>query len=261
MSVEVIKTFTTTCNGVLHDAISTDVAFTAVLEQIVAAGSGTTSFFFDVALSGPESTALDNILASWSCPVVTQITGVFSDALTVKDEGINVPNTPHYSLDFVGSGVSVADATNGVSTITIQPTPKLFYGHNGSIVQTLTSSVINVNIATNIRNDAIYSIVSNEVTINESGWYKIIYGVGAEATGSSRSGMECGLRLNGTLVPGSMSWAYHRTSNPGEDTATAEILLQITSGDSVNVGMKERVGSVRTMVDGCRLLIEQIETI
>lgn len=63
MSVEVIKTFSTVCNGILHEAIDNDVAFTAVLEQIVYDGGATTSFFFDVTLSGPKDTALIIYLA------------------------------------------------------------------------------------------------------------------------------------------------------------------------------------------------------
>jgi len=69
MSVEVIKTFTTTCYGAVHDAINNDAAFSAVtLEQVVASGGTTTSFFFSTVLTGPEDIALDNLLAVWVCP-------------------------------------------------------------------------------------------------------------------------------------------------------------------------------------------------
>lgn len=40
-------------------------------------------------------------------------------SITVEDEGISVPNTPHTILDFVGAGVTATDATAGRATITI----------------------------------------------------------------------------------------------------------------------------------------------
>jgi len=184
--------------------------------------------------------------------------------VVVQDEGSNIANTPHSTFNFTGTGVTATDAGSGVTSINIPgftPTPpKLFYGHNGGTVQTLTSSFSTVNISTNVRIDGIYSISANTITVSESGWYKITYSVGAEAASNARSGMECQLERNNALVPGSMAWAYHRRANPGEDTATAEVLIQLTSGDTVRVRMRERNGSIRTMANGCRLLIDQIET-
>ena len=40
-------------------------------------------------------------------------------SITVEDEGVSVPNTPHTILDFVGAGVTATDAGSGRSTITI----------------------------------------------------------------------------------------------------------------------------------------------
>ena len=39
--------------------------------------------------------------------------------VTLQDEGTPVTNTPHTTLNFVGSGVSVADAGSGVATVTV----------------------------------------------------------------------------------------------------------------------------------------------
>lgn len=40
-------------------------------------------------------------------------------SLTIKDEGVNVPNTPHSALNFVGPGVAVTDGGGGNATVTI----------------------------------------------------------------------------------------------------------------------------------------------
>ena len=50
------------------------------------------------------------------------LTGSGSNII-VKDEGINVTNTPHSTLDFVGDGVVVTDAGSGIATVTINGTP------------------------------------------------------------------------------------------------------------------------------------------
>ncbi len=68
MTVLVQKTFSTTCTGDLHQAIQDNVTIVTNLEQIVYAGGATTDFYFANALSGPEDTELDNVLAAWVCP-------------------------------------------------------------------------------------------------------------------------------------------------------------------------------------------------
>ncbi len=49
--------------------------------------------------------------------------------ISLQDEGVGVTNTPHGTLNFVGSGVSVADAGAGVATITISGGITTFLGH------------------------------------------------------------------------------------------------------------------------------------
>lgn len=44
----------------------------------------------------------------------------------VKDEGTNIPNTPHTDLNFVGTGVTVTDGGAGVATITIPGSTNIF---------------------------------------------------------------------------------------------------------------------------------------
>lgn len=75
MAVIVTKTFTTVCPGELKDAINANPSIGPNLEQIVYAGGATTDFYFASALSGPEDTELDSVLAGWSCPSIPTETG------------------------------------------------------------------------------------------------------------------------------------------------------------------------------------------
>jgi len=81
MAVEVIKSFVTACPGLLHDTIISDPTFVAELIQIIN-NDTTTSFFFDVALTPPEITTLDDLLATWSCPGF-----LISDVVSLGDAG------------------------------------------------------------------------------------------------------------------------------------------------------------------------------
>ena len=74
MATLVQKTFTTTCNGELLEAINSDGNIAPTLLQILndAAAPTTTDFWFASALNGAEDTYLDGLLSGWSCPAENQ---------------------------------------------------------------------------------------------------------------------------------------------------------------------------------------------
>lgn len=68
-----------------------------------------------------------------------------SKTIIVKDEGTDVNNTPHTSLNFVGSGVTVTDGGSGVATVTIQGNTPIFgtqyyFASSTSVSQTTSTS-------------------------------------------------------------------------------------------------------------------------
>lgn len=66
----ITKAFTTTCPGDLIVAINGDPALNgAVCFQIIDTNDGNTTFEFDRPLTGPEDSALDSLLAGWTCPI------------------------------------------------------------------------------------------------------------------------------------------------------------------------------------------------
>lgn len=103
----VTKTFTTTCPGDLRDAINADGAISPECIQIVSEGGATTDFEFVSALSGAEDTALDALLAGWSCPVVTpddvQISDTLADNAVLRgDGGTNGIQDSAWTIDDAG---------------------------------------------------------------------------------------------------------------------------------------------------------------
>jgi len=82
MSVLVSRTFITTCRSALIGAINADTGITPILRQIIedpVNNPGISDFWFDVALSGPETTTFDNLLTSWACPT-GEVTEPFEDS-------------------------------------------------------------------------------------------------------------------------------------------------------------------------------------
>ena len=64
------RTFATPCTSKLVESINEDGAITPVLTQLIDLGDGGTIFEFASDLDAGDVTALDAILAGWSCPVV-----------------------------------------------------------------------------------------------------------------------------------------------------------------------------------------------
>jgi hypothetical protein len=81
--------------------ISTDDAVTV---EVITAG-------YDNAGSIPSGVAINMTLSS--------TVGSVALAITVQDEGISVPNTPHTQLNFTGNGVLVTDSGSGVTEIAV----------------------------------------------------------------------------------------------------------------------------------------------
>jgi hypothetical protein len=58
------------------------------------------------------------ISAGTGAAVWVETTNAGSASMIIKDEGTNIPNTPHTALNFVGPGLTATDAGSGVAAIT-----------------------------------------------------------------------------------------------------------------------------------------------
>ena len=139
-----------------------------------------------------------------------------------------------------------------------------FSGHNNAITQTFNATPTTINFGTVIRSDADYSeaadVGGTAVTINTAGWYKIEYEVSTDGTTGTRSIMEAVVQVNGTALPGSTSYAYHRNTAAGEGTASGTIIANLAATDVVRVqGVVIAGNAVTTVAEGCRLNIQSID--
>ena len=77
--------------------------------------------------------------------------------LNVQDEGSNVTNTPHTTLNFTGVGVTASDAGSGVATVNI-PSPILQVVRlNITTVASTTTTILEANTPTSTSGDAFNS--------------------------------------------------------------------------------------------------------
>ncbi len=183
-------------------------------------------------------------------------------SLTFEDEGIAVPNGPHDTLDVVGQRVAVTDGGGGTATLTVTPRSYLFR-HNAATTQTYTAATT-INFGTDVRTDSDYThalvVGGSEITINRAGWYKISYDITANGTTGTRSDAQHFIENNTVLVPGSVSHSYHRTVTPGEQTASATVLVNAALNDVIRVRSLVSTGTaIVTVANGCRLNIESVD--
>ena len=138
-------------------------------------------------------------------------------------------------------------------------TPKeYFYAHNGATTQTLTGTAVTSQVTTVVRSDSIYSAAGGEVTVNKTANFKISFDFTADTTGSRSTG-EAFLEINGTLVTGSIAYTYNRNAGQGQNTASGTVLVSITSGDVVRLRIREQSGTIVTVANATRLIIEEID--
>lgn len=88
MSVIYTRTYSSACPGDLIDNINNDVGIVPTLEQMVNVGGGNIDFYFSVALSGGEVITFDNILSTYTCPVITSTS---TESVVVDDSVASDP--------------------------------------------------------------------------------------------------------------------------------------------------------------------------
>jgi len=201
MSVEVIKTFVTTCDGVLHEAIDNDGSISTLLEQIVYAGGSTTSFFFVTALTAPEDAALDALLASWVCP--TDAAPEASDAQLLDADG-NQSGWMSFNTD----------PTRGNKNLSIEVVNVAFAKSEAKKRTWLT-----------------YASVSEQ----DSGYIASFDGTVVSATGyvndSDSSNRNIELYINGNMVGAAISFV----GNGGEESVVSTTDFDFVAGDKIRL--------------------------
>jgi hypothetical protein len=139
--------------------------------------------------------------------------------------------------------------------------PNVFSGHNADTTQTFTSDTV-INF-TDIRKDILFSTETvgggTEITVKKDGWCRIDFSISIDLTsGSTRTGSKIWLEKNGTFVPGTYSFGYHRNTATGEDSASCATDVEVVKGDVFRLKMTRQSGSgtLSTIAQGCRLRME-----
>ncbi len=184
-------------------------------------------------------------------------------SMIFREDGINVPNTPHSIFNFVGD-FALTDAGSGV--INIRNDPKYFYAYDVNGLTAIYNGWTDLPWDTEGRKDSVYTHDpdSAEISFSITSWYEIQFDISAESTsGSSRSQAEIRvLEDTGsgyTEIPGTRATLYIRTSAYGA-SATIKFIRQIVAGTKIKIQGDNTVGSsqTKTLPNGCRVLIKSI---
>ena len=136
--------------------------------------------------------------------------------------------------------------------------PKVCCRHNGSSSQSLSSSFITINIGTDVTTDtSYYSVASNEITILQSGWYKVTYEVSFDSAGGMNGDkfqVLTQLELNGIKIAG--SYIYTSGTNNYSQTSSATIWINVSANDVLRIRSQELSGNAVTEPEGCRITVE-----
>lgn len=148
------------------------------------------------------------------------------------------------------------DASDCAAGAVEEPITIQFYHHNALLSQTF-STVTTVMLNTPVHVSEGYTYAAGEVTITAPGihWYEVTYSVTAKSATGLRTSGRHELEINGVAVPGSKSRTYHRNTANGEDTGTANVLVQMEAGDVVRI-RSTGTENITTVENGCRLRID-----
>lgn len=106
-----------------------------------------------------------------------------------------------------------------------------------------------------------FTVSSNEVTILNAGDYRVraqIQTDDIDTSGGARCATEVRVQKNGSDITGAYHRQYHRETT--ENTGNHEVLRTFAANDRLRIRVLRLSGSsnIRTIAEGCNLIIEQI---
>lgn len=153
-------------------------------------------------------------------------------------------------------------STNKFSCGTDSYISTTFDAYDNAGGQAVNGSAITLNIDTIRRNNANYTLSSDEITINSDGTYEIRYeGTVVNATGTigdTRFYLEVDTGGGFALEDGSECRAYNRdTTNAG--TCGRSVVMDLTNGDIVRIRAIAGSGTGTTLADSSSITISKLE--
>lgn len=148
----------------------------------------------------------------------------------------------------VDGAVTGSDMESGISfnasNLTNVPSKAYFsaYANAATALSTTSSTytIIGINTLHKSSSNSIFVISNSRVTVNKTGTFHIHYDCTTEVSSATsvRSTSVAALYKNGVAVIGAYAWMYNRlgdASQPGQNTGSADLILDITSGDILDI--------------------------
>ena len=155
-------------------------------------------------------------------------------SIIVEDDGSVVAGGPHTNLDFVGAGVSVADAGSGVATVTIAGATNIAQ-YRATANLNITTSATTVPLNANDFQDSAYSRSGSDITIQTTGVYRISYNVYYDTAANSRRTVDAWVESNSSEIVPSRSASYSRNDVDDKASSGTTFLAQLAASDVVRL--------------------------
>jgi hypothetical protein len=178
-------------------------------------------------------------------------------ALLADDDSDPVPagsTFPQVRIRTTGAGGGGSDPSMG----------KAITAYDSSGAQTFTGTIV-ANLDATHAEDDIYSLASDEITINDNGMFEITMDVSTGiSSGSARSVSSAVLERDtgGGFedVAGTKCFMYNRQSSRAENTGSTSVVLQVNAGTKFRIGVSRLSGSdtIKMVADGTRLTIKKL---
>lgn len=135
---------------------------------------------------------------------------------------------------------------------------QVFNAYDSSGNQNFTgTTTININ-ATRIA-DSIYTLNSDQVSVDADGTYEVEGRVTLKSSGGNRTQADSWLELNSTEIPGTRGTQYLRQNAYGA-TASLKAIIDLTSGDVLRLRAQRVTGSgtLRVVANASSLIIKKV---
>lgn len=94
-----------------------------------------------------------------------------------------------------------------------------------------------------ISDNNLFTLSGGEVTVSESGVYRVTYDVSFDTNSNSRSQVDHWLEINSTEVPGTRRMTYHRNNAENQGSASTSTLVELDANDVVRVRVDHTAGA------------------
>lgn len=148
------------------------------------------------------------------------------------------------------------------ATVTLKNKDVFFNAYENGTT-TLSSSPTTVGLDTiRVESDNdLFSLGSGEVTVSESGVYRVTYSCAIDSNSNSRSEMSHWLEINSTELAGTRGYTYHRNTAENRGSYSNISLVELAANDVVRIRTDHVAGATTggsTIANGSQLTLELI---